>query len=77
MAVMKINKEDFTAWVAETTVMYASTGVRGRSNLVKHLRFYVKLGGGYRVDLGNKVIYDGDSFDDAMTMFNFNAEGAK
>lgn len=71
---VKINKEEFQKWAAESEIMYASESSiphPRRKGVTRCLRFMCKLGGGYRVVLGSaNVLYDGDGFDLAVEAYN-------
>lgn len=77
MSINKISKEGFTAWAAETTIDYASETLQAEgSGIRKRLRFIVKLGGGYRIELGNTVLYEGGDMDLAVEAYQNAGEPA-
>jgi len=69
---IKVVKSEFEEWAKETPVIYASESVtRGDCRLL--LRFWAYVdGGGYKVTLANKTIYEGGSFSVAADAFNSN-----
>jgi len=70
MEKIKVVKSEFETWAKETPIIYASESVsRGDYRIM--LRFYAYVDGGYKVTLGNKTIYEGDSFSMAADAFNF------
>lgn len=51
MTVNKINKKEYSAWVATTNIEYASESLpASQSGFKKRLRFVVKLGGSKLID---------------------------
>ena len=66
----EIVKDEFEEWANNTFVDYASESVPGHDNRIQRLRFQVCLYGGFKVTLGEKVLYEGNSFVRAANAYN-------
>ena len=64
----KICRDEFDEWCEGRWQQYASETIE-RGGLTGRLRFEVSLAGVFRVTLGSKTLYEGESFDEAKVEY--------
>ncbi len=69
----RIDKAAYDAWAKDTIIYYAITSVpHGRfyGFIEQKLSFGACLGGGFKVTLGTRILYEGFEFEEAQKAFN-------